>query len=84
MDRNEAKDFADIFAIANHLKEINWKEMFVSASSKSAGIFAPLFAERLASFDTERFEELKWIGKYNWKILDHSMNEILHSIIALE
>ncbi len=40
LGRDEAKDFADIFSIAAYLKKIDWKLIFVSASSKSAGICA--------------------------------------------
>jgi len=83
MDRDEVKDFADIFAIAYYMGEIDWREMFVSASSKSAGIFAPLFAERLANFDFNRLEQIKWYKEYDWRLLDNKRNEILESIVGL-
>lgn len=84
MDRDEAKDFADVFAIANYLKEIDWKTIFVSASSKSAGIFAPLVAERMAHFDFKRLDKIKWNSNYRWETLKQNQQEIVHSIIGLE
>ncbi len=83
LDRDEAKDFCDIFAIANHLKEIDWRKLLVSASSKSAGIFAPLLAERLFNFDFERLGQIKWNTNYDWKRLKHTKEEIVSRIIGL-
>lgn len=39
-DRDEPKDFADIFFIFNNSK-IDWELIFSSAASKAAGIFPP-------------------------------------------
>ena len=84
MDRDEAKDFADVFSIASYLEEIDWKTIFVSASSKSAGIFAPLVAERIAHFDFNRLDQIKWNSNYRWEALKQKQQEIVHSIIGLE
>ena len=55
----------------------------VSASSKSAGIFAPLFAERLSHFDFERLQHIKWNENYDWKQLELKREEIVSLIIGL-
>lgn len=83
MDRNEVKDFADIFSIAAYLKKIDWKSIFVSASSKSAGIFAPLAAERIAGFDFEQLKQIKWVPGYGFQKLKHIQEKIVEEIIGL-
>jgi predicted nucleotidyltransferase component of viral defense system len=84
MDRDEPKDFADLFAIAEYLKEIDWRTIFVSAASKSAGIFAPLAAEKIARFDFNRLDQIKWVSQYDWKHLIDVRQDIVRTIVGLE
>ncbi|MDE3059130.1 MAG: nucleotidyl transferase AbiEii/AbiGii toxin family protein [Bacteroidota bacterium] len=84
VDRDEAKDFADIFAIAEYLKDVDWKSLFVSASSKSAGIFAPLVAERIDRSAFDRLSQIKWNAQYNWKQLTAVQQNIVRTIVGLE
>lgn len=60
VSRDEPKDVVDIWAIAKNEK-INWKQIFMDASSKATGIFPPMVAERLESFPIEMTDTLKWI-----------------------
>lgn len=71
-------------SIALYLKEVDWKTMFVSASSKSAGIFAPLVAERIANFNFNRLEQIKWNSTYEWKNLENIKQEIVRTIVGLD
>jgi predicted nucleotidyltransferase component of viral defense system len=57
--RDEAKDIVDIWVIAKNIS-INWKEIFVDASSRAAGIFPPMVAERLNDFPIELLKRIKW------------------------
>lgn len=84
MDRDESKDFADIFVIVDYLKEIDWRTIFVSAASKSAGIFAPLAAEKIAHYNFDRLNQIKWTTQYNWKHLADVQQTIVRSIVGLE
>lgn len=83
MDRDETKDFADIFAIAGYMKKIDWRAIFVSAASKSAGIFAPTVAERLANFEFERLNQMKWYKNFKWEDLKIQQPEVVKSIISI-
>lgn len=83
MDRDEAKDFADIFSIVEYVKKIDWKSIFVSAASKSAGIFAPLAAEKLSNFDFNRFKQIKWASGYDYEKLKIIQMETVGAIVGL-
>lgn len=83
VDRNEVKDFADIFSIVRYLEKIDWKAIFVSASSKSAGIFVPLVAERLGNFNFDMLKQIKWISSYEHASLKSVQEEIVKTMIGL-
>jgi hypothetical protein len=84
MERNEAKDFADIFSIVSNLGNVDWKTIFVSASSKSAGIFPPLVAERIAGFAFYDLEQVHWQSAFDRSSLRMIQQKIVQSIIGLE
>lgn len=60
MGRDEPKDVVDIWTIALDRK-VNWQDIFTNVSSKAAGIFAPLIAERLSTFPPELLNKVNWI-----------------------
>jgi len=84
LDRNEPKDFADIFSIVSHLGQIEWRMIFASASSKSAGVFPPLAAERIAQFSLRDLDRLQWQTSFDRSFLESIQGKIVDSIIGLK
>lgn len=60
LGRDDPKDVVDIWIIASH-KTIDWRSMFTDISSRAAGVFPPLIAEKIATFPLELLETIKWV-----------------------
>lgn len=85
ISRDEPKDIADVWIIAKH-KEINWEKLFRDVSSKAAGIFPPIIAQRIESFPRELIEKINWVEDKvpNRQQFDTDLKKIVVDILKIE
>ncbi len=84
ISRDEAKDVVDIWIIAmSH--QIEWKKIFQDVSSKAAGVFPPLIAERLETFPIELIDKVKWVPekKPTHQVFKQDMDTIIRQMLKL-
>jgi len=83
ISRDEAKDVVDIWVITKN-NRIDWKDIFLSASSKAVGIFPPDIAKRLIEFPIELLERIKWVENKKPDTNDFKidLNSICDSLLA--
>lgn len=82
IDRDEPKDFADILFIWKKYSP-DWKQIFQSAMSKAAGVFPPLFAEKIANFDLDSLSNIKWIENQDIEKIKMDREKLIINILGM-
>ncbi|MFH2004008.1 MAG: nucleotidyl transferase AbiEii/AbiGii toxin family protein [Bacteroidota bacterium] len=82
IDRDEPKDFVDILYIWKNYSP-DWKEIFKSATSKAAGIFPPIVAEKILNFNLDYLDNIKWIKTPEMEIIKYDREKIGKDIIGV-
>ncbi len=77
--RDDPKDVVDIWVIAKNAK-IDWKKIFKNVSSKAAGIYPLLVAEKLDTFPIELLETIKW--RIDSKPVSSTLSSEIQKIIS--
>lgn len=82
LGRDDPKDIVDIWIIASH-KDIDWRDIFTDVSSRAAGVFPPLIAEKIATFPLKLLESIKWIedNRPSNEIIKNDLLKIVDEII---
>ena len=78
--RMEAKDIADIRVIALH-DFFNWKELILEASEKEGGLEIPILVQYLQGMPLQKFEDINWINKPDWRQFKKDIEVIAGEIL---
>jgi predicted nucleotidyltransferase component of viral defense system len=81
--RYEAKDIADIWALARHENFI-WREIFQEAQQKEGAAQAPLVTEVIRTLPQNLFDQLNWINKPDWNEFTADLDRIIRQMLGAE
>lgn len=81
--REEIKDIVDVvFVMKNYT--VDWKEIFHSAQSKSAGAFPPLVAQKIGEYDLSNLSFIKWVENVDTEEFEKDRDDVVRRIIGIE
>lgn len=83
VDREEIKDIVDVVFVAKKYS-VDWREIFHSAESKSAGVFPPSVAQRIGEYDLANLSFIKWVEDVKTEEFDTDRDAIVRQIIGIE
>ncbi len=78
--RLEAKDFADIWVIAENRK-FNWDRILNEAREKEMGLDPYVLAGLLKSIPKDRFDAVKWIEQPSWDEFMSDIERIVYDLL---
>ncbi|MCL5612303.1 MAG: nucleotidyl transferase AbiEii/AbiGii toxin family protein [Chloroflexi bacterium] len=83
LDRNEPKDFADIWGFCTQ-KELSLYEAITNAQSKAAGVFPVDLARALCSVQPADWQAVRWINAPPVNIFLSQLNQLGEKLLLLE
>lgn len=82
MTREEIKDIVDVVSIAKTYP-VDWKEIFQSAESKSAGVFPPGVAQKIGEYDLSNLSFIKWVKEVDTQEFAKDRDVLVRQIIGI-
>jgi len=81
--REEIKDIVDVVFIAKNFS-VDWKEIFRSANSKSAGIFPPTVVKKMGEYSLSNLSYIKWVKEKKLDQFEKDRDSVIRDIIGIE
>ncbi|GHS90955.1 hypothetical protein FACS1894139_04930 [Planctomycetales bacterium] len=81
--RYEAKDIADIWALAQH-ENFDWREIFQEAQQKDGAAQVQMVTNIIKSLPQNLFDNLRWITKPDWQDFTADLDRIVRQMLGDE